>query len=75
MDEKLSFEEALEKLENTVRKLRSQECSLQECLEIYEQRVKYYEFCVIFLKEAKQKIEVYRPQTDTVEDFDDTQLR
>ena len=33
------------------------------------------EFCDSFRKEARQKIEVYRPQTDTVEDFDDTQLR
>ncbi len=75
MDEKLSFEEALEKLENTVRKLRSQECGLEESLELYGQSVKYYEFCDSFLKDARQKIEVYRPQTDTVEDFDDKQLR
>ena len=75
MDDKISFEEALEKLESAVRKLRSQECTLEESLELYEQSVKYYEFCDAFLKDARQKIEVYRPQTDTVEDFDDTQLR
>lgn len=75
MDEKLSFEQALEKLEDTVKKLRSQECSLEESLELYEQSIKYYDFCDSFLKEARQKIEVYRPQTDTVEDFDDSQLR
>ena len=44
-----------------------------------EQLVDINEISVLMSREnydeAKQKIEVYRPQTDTVEDFDDTQLR
>ena len=75
MAEKISFEEALERLEDAVKKLKSSELSLEESIAVYEESVKYYELCSGFLKDAKQKIEVYRPQTGTVEDFDDQQFR
>ena len=67
----MSFEEALEKLEDAVDKLRSGECSLEESIKIYEESVKYYELCDSILKEARQKIEIYRPQDGTTEEFDE----
>ena len=68
---RLSFEEALGKLESSVEKLRSGECGLEESIKIYQESVKYYELCDSILKDARQKIEVYRPQTGETEAFDD----
>ena len=65
----ISFEEALEKLETAVEKLRSGECSLEESIKIYEDSVQYYELCDRILKDARQKIEIYRPQDGTTEEF------
>ena len=70
-EKELSFEEALEKLEEAVGKLRSGECSLEESIKIYEQSVKYYELCDSILKNARQKIEIYRPEGGTTEEFDE----
>ena len=71
MEEKLSFEEALARLEKAVDQLRSGKCSLEESVKIYEESVKYYELCSAFLKDARQKIEVYRPGTGQTEAFDE----
>ena len=71
MPDKLTFEEALAKLESTVDKIRTGNCSLQESIALYEESVKYYEVCEAILKEAKQKIELYKPQTGTTEAYDE----
>ena len=70
MSKDLSFEEALQKLEESVRKIKSPECTLEESMALYEERVKYYDLCEKILGEAKQKLEIYRPDTDTTEEFD-----
>lgn len=70
-DKKLSFEEALARLEEAVKKLRSGECSLEESIKIYEESVKYYELCDGILKDARQKIEIYKPADGSTEEFDE----
>lgn len=70
-EEKISFEEALQKLEAAVAKLRSGECSLEESIKVYEESVRYYEICSKTLEDAKQKIEIYDPENGDLEVFDD----
>lgn len=67
----LTFEEALEKLEESADILRSGEASLEESVEAYNKSVEYYKQCMDILKSAKQKIEMFRPETGEVVDFDD----
>ena len=69
--EKLSFEEALEKLESSVAKIRSGELSLEESISAYEESVKYYNICDSVLKKARQKIEIFDPSTGETEAFDE----
>ena len=56
--EKLSFENALEKLEGHVRTLEQGELTLDESLAIFEEGMKLARFCGKKLDEAEQKIEV-----------------
>jgi len=67
----MNFEEALARLEEAVKKLRSGECSLEESIKIYEKSVEYYNICDAILKEARQKIEIYRPESGNTEVFDE----
>lgn len=69
-DSKLSFEEALELLEENANKLKSGRLSLEESVAAYENCAKYHKLCTEILSEIKQKIEIYRPDTDTVETFE-----
>ena len=64
------FEETLQKLEESVKRIKSPDCTLEESRELYEKSVKYYEQCSTILDEAKQKLEIYRPENDTTEEFD-----
>ena len=65
-EQKMSFERALDKLENSARRLDAHDISLEESIRIYEEGVKYYKICDEILKDAKQKIETIRR-----EEFDD----
>ena len=65
----LSFEEALEKLESSVAELKSKNISLESSIEVYEKCIMYYKLCVGILENAKQKIEIYNPQSGIVENF------
>ena len=56
--EKLSFENALEKLEGHVRTLEQGELTLDESLAIFEEGMKLARFCGKKLDEAEQKIEI-----------------
>lgn len=67
----LSFEEALEKLEETADILRSGDASLEKSVEAYNKSIEYYKQCMSILKDAKQKIEVFNPETGEVASFDD----
>lgn len=70
-EEKLSFEEAMALLEENADKLKSGRLSLEESVTAYENCAKYHKLCMEILSEIKQKIEIYRPDSDTVETFED----
>ena len=70
-EEKLTFEEAMELLEDNAEQLKSGRLSLEESVKAYENCAKYHRLCMDILSQIKQKIEVYRPETDSVESFED----
>ena len=70
-DREISFEEALARLEKAAETLRSGNCTLEESVKIYEETVKYYDICNGILEKARQRIEIYRPQTGKTEGFDE----
>ena len=70
-DNKLSFEEAVKKLEEGSEVLRSGTLSLEDSIKTYEECLKYYGICRDILDKAKQKIEIYRPETGETEEFDE----
>ena len=70
-EEKLTFEEAMELLEDNAEQLKSGRLSLEESVKAYENCAKYHKLCMDILSQIKQKIEVYRPETDSVESFED----
>ena len=53
----LSFEEAMEELENVVRQLESGKIKLDEAVSVYERGVKLKNLCEGKLNEAKSKID------------------
>lgn len=57
-DVKLTFEEAMKKLEAIVRQLEDGSDSLEKSLELFEEGVKLTKFCNDKLDEAERKIEV-----------------
>ena len=69
--EKLSFEEALAKLEGCVARIRSGELALEESIKAYEESMRYYNICDAVLKDARQKIEIYDPVKNSLEAFGD----
>ena len=58
-EEKITFEEAYEKLKAAGEKMDSDEITLQEAMDNYEEGVKYYKICRKILEEARQKIEMF----------------
>ena len=61
---KLSFEEALEKLQEIVSKIEEGELSLNECLAEYENGIKLAAFCARELKSAKARVEKLKKEND-----------
>ena len=68
--ESMTFEEALAELEETAESLRSGRLSLEESVVVYDKSILLYTRCKEILDKAKQKIEIYRPQDGTTEDFE-----
>jgi exodeoxyribonuclease VII small subunit len=58
MNEALSFEAALKRLEEVVARLEQGEIALEEMLALFEEGVKLSRFCRKKLDEAEKKIEV-----------------
>ncbi len=54
--ERISFEEALSKLEHIVGQLEDQSISLEKSVELYEEGLKLSKFCNQALEEAELKI-------------------
>lgn len=61
-DKKMSFEEALKKLELCAEKLRGQDTTLEEAMKNYEEGLTAYRDCRDILEEASQKIETLTKQ-------------
>lgn len=56
MDEKLTFEQAMEKLEKIVGRLEEGDIPLEEALEIYKKGMEYSKFCHDQLKTAENQL-------------------
>ena len=63
-DEKLSFEQAAEKLEALVKQLESGDLALEESMKLYEEGVRLTALCKKKLNEATLKIEELSKTTD-----------
>ena len=66
----ISFEDAMRLLEEKAAQLRSGDLSLEESVAAYEECAKYHKLCTEKLAQLRQKIEICRPENDTVEDFE-----
>ena len=55
--ERLSFEEALKKLESIVEELENEEITLEDSVKLYEEGVKMARFCTSILEDAELRIE------------------
>ena len=55
-EEKLSLEEALGKLDETIAKLQSEEVSLEESFELYKEGMDYVEFCSKTIDQVEKKV-------------------
>lgn len=55
--ERLSFEEALKKLESIVEQLEDEEITLEDSVKLYEEGVKMSKFCTEILEQAELRIE------------------
>jgi len=56
--EEVTFEQAIEQLEQIVHRLEDQQCGLDESLALYEEGVKLLKQCRAKLEEAEQKIKL-----------------
>ena len=61
---KLSFENAMEQLENIVRELESGELPLEKALKQFEEGIKLSKLCSEKLEESEQKINLLMEQAD-----------
>ncbi len=66
----MKFEDALKELSGCAEKLKSGKLSLDESIEVYNKSIMYYELCRKILDEVHQKIEIYRPENGSTEDFE-----
>ena len=65
MDEKLSFEKAMEKLEKIVKRLESGDLKLEDALKAYEDGVLLSQHCNKILEEAEEKITMIKKESDS----------
>ncbi|BAU22978.1 exodeoxyribonuclease VII small subunit [Caldimicrobium thiodismutans] len=68
----LSFESALNRLEEILRELEQKDLELEKAIALYEEGVKLIHLCENRLKEARLKVEVILKEKDTfiLEDLD-----
>lgn len=59
MDNKITFEEAFEKLQEYATKIKSSELGLEDSIKCCEEGIKYYKICKNILENSKQKIETF----------------
>lgn len=66
MENNITFEQAMLKLEKIVRELEGGEVSLEESIKLFEEGVRLSAVCSSLLKEAKQKVDILIENGDTV---------
>ena len=66
MSEQLTYEQAMDKLEETLKRMESDKLSLDEAVKAAEDAQKYFRICVQQLEEARKRIEV-RAETEPTE--------
>src|SRR2546430_9994106 len=66
MSEELTYEQAMDKLEETLKRMESDKLSLDEAVKAAEDAQKYFRICVQRLEEARKKIEVRAETEPTV---------
>ena len=70
--EKMNFETALAQLNTLVEQMEKGGLSLEQSLESYEQGLSLVRHCQTLLKNAEQKIQIYREQTQSLEPFEES---
>lgn len=64
MSKSIKFEEAMLKLEDSVRLLESGSLTLDESIEKYEDALKYVKICNEMLEKAEQKVKILTQSSD-----------
>lgn len=72
MENEITFEQALLKLENIVKQLESGETELEKSMQLFEEGVKLSALCSSLLKSAEQKVEILIESADGVKKQDFT---
>lgn len=67
--EDLKFEEAFELLRREAELISSDSVSLEDAMESYKKGKEYFEICSKKLQEAKQLIQIYDKENDTVKEM------
>ena len=62
----LKFEQALDKLENTVKEMEEGSVSLDKSLELFEEGVKLVKFCSVKLREVEKKVEILKKDVNGI---------
>jgi len=62
--EKLSFEQAMERLENTVDRLESGELSLEESIKAFEEGIELSKLCRKKLEKAEERVKILLEKSD-----------
>ncbi len=70
MTKKISFEEAMNKIEEIVSKLENQTASLEETVELYKEGTELSVLCNKMIDEAEQKIKVLAKTKNGLEEKD-----
>ncbi len=66
--EQLSFEEALTRLEEIVKELETEDISLEDSIELYEEGIELSKTCTQKLEEAELRIEKVQEREDDTND-------
>jgi exodeoxyribonuclease VII small subunit len=65
-DSELTYEQAIDRLEETLKRMESDKLSLDEAVKAAEDAQRYFRICVQRLEEARKRIEV-RAETEATE--------
>jgi exodeoxyribonuclease VII small subunit len=66
----ISFEEAMERMEEIVNSLEDGDLELDKSLEIFEEGIKLYRYCTKKLEEMESRVKVIMQREGALEKFD-----